>query len=70
MNTGSFLRAAAGAWLALSAAVASADEGCRGTPQQPSISFITFQSPNLAATSPAQAMLTIEGKLSVPSAHC
>jgi uncharacterized protein len=70
MHIGSFLRAATGACLALLAAAASAGDDCRGTPQHPSISFITFQSPNLAATSPAQAMLTIEGKLSLPSAHC
>ena len=68
MNIGSSLRVLAAAGLALLSSVASADDGCRGPRDQHAISFITFQSPNLAATSPAQAMLTIEGKLSLPSA--
>ena len=68
MNIASSLRAFAGAWLALLSSVASADDGCRGSPDRPAISFITYQSPNLAATSPANAMLTIEGKLSLPPA--
>ena len=59
-----------GGFLMLLSSIASADDACRGAPELPAISFITFQSPNLAATSPAQAMLTIEGKLSLPSAHC
>ncbi len=68
MNIGSSsLRALAGACLALLSSVASADDGCRGPLDQHSISFISFQSPNLAATSPAQALLTIEGKLSLPA---
>lgn len=68
MNIGSPLRVLAGACFALLSSIASADDGCRGMPAPASISFITFQSPNLAATSPAQAMLTIEGKLSLPRA--
>jgi uncharacterized protein len=70
MHIGSSVRVLAGACLALLSSMASADDGCRGMPAPPAISFITFQSPNLAATSPAQAMLTIEGKLSLPSGHC
>jgi len=69
MNLGSPLRVLSGALLALATSIASADDGCRGA-EHPDISFITFQSPNLAATSPAQAMLTIEGKLSLPAGHC
>ena len=68
MNIASSLRAFAGAWLALLSSVASADDGCRGSLERPAISFITYQSPNLAATSPANATLTIEGKLSLPAA--
>jgi uncharacterized protein len=70
MNPGSPLRVFSGALLALLSSIASADDACRGAPELPAISFITFQSPNLAATSPAQAMLTIEGKLSLPPGHC
>jgi dienelactone hydrolase len=68
MNIGSSLRAFAGAYLALLSSIAGADDGCRGSLDRPAISFITYQSPNLAATSPANAMLTIEGKLSLPPA--
>ena len=68
MNIGSSLRVLASACLALLSSVASADDGCRGAVDQPSISFITYPSPNLAATSPANATLTIEGKLSLPAA--
>ena len=70
MNLGSPLRVLSGALLALLSSIASADDGCRFEPEHPAISFITFQSPNLAATSPAQAMLTIEGKLSLPADRC
>ncbi|MFL6698138.1 MAG: dienelactone hydrolase family protein [Vitreoscilla sp.] len=66
MNIGPSLRALTGACLALLSSIASADDGCRGPLDRHAISFITFQSPNLAATSPANAMLTIEGKLSLP----
>jgi len=38
----------------------------RGRCFAPVISFISFQSPNLAATGPADASLTIKGKMSVP----
>ena len=68
MKFASSLRVLTGALLALLSSLASADEGCRGALDRPAISFVTFQSPNLAATSPAQAMLTIEGKLSLPPA--
>ena len=68
MTIGSSLRALTGACLALLSAIASADDGCRGAVDRPAISFITYPSPNLAATSPANATLTIEGKLSLPPA--
>jgi dienelactone hydrolase len=68
MTIGSSLRVLTGAWLALLSTLASAGDGCRSERDKPEISFVTFASPNLAATSPSQAMLTIEGKLSLPAA--
>lgn len=50
----------------IASASASAAE-CFG-PGDPEVSFISFKSPNLQGTSPANATWTVEGKLSLPPA--
>jgi dienelactone hydrolase len=56
-----------GAVLGIYSAASHAGDGDCRNGSLPPISFVQFSSPNLAATSPAQSLLTIKGKLSMPS---